>query len=313
MPVFTITDSKTGQTMDVRGDTAPTQAEAEALFSQQSAPRRTWADTASDVGIGALKGAAHTALDAGQLVRAIPGVGTATDAIGNALGGAAGQALYGTQAQPASGDTAFQQARDNTQYSNAPQMVGGGLETAAELAVPVTKGVQALPNAERAGKTFQAVMGAAKSQPVDVNAAGQIALRVQELADRGASMPMVVRKFLNRITSPTAGPMTYDEARDFSSNISRLSANEYQRLSPVVARQVGELRVTLNRAVADAAQAAGKGADYADAMKEYAQAMKMRDVLNAAWEGGKRAFPYLGAAGAGGYLAKKFKDVLGGP
>jgi hypothetical protein len=36
-------------------------------------------------------------------------------------------------------------------------------------------------------------------------------------------MPMAVRKFLNRITDPEKAQMNYEEARDFASNISRLS------------------------------------------------------------------------------------------
>src|SRR5207253_11041554 len=101
---------------------------------------------------------------------------------------------------------------------------------------------------------------------------GEVALRIQQLADRGASMPQAVSKFLRRITDPEKAEMTYEEARDFASNISRLSANEFQRLSPVVAKEVAGLRVTLNRAVADAAGKAGKGQEYAQAMTEYARA-----------------------------------------
>lgn len=270
------------------------------------------ASMARDLGIGALKGGAHTALDAAQALRYVPGVATVTDAVGNAVGGAASRALYGRTAQPVSGDAAMKQAGDETKYANTTQTVGGGLETLAELAIPVTKGVKAIPSAERAGKAFQSVMGAAKSVPVDVTSSGQVALRIQELADRGASMPMVVRKFLNRITNPSVGPMTYEEARDFASNISRLSANEYQRLSPAVAREVAGLRVTLNKSIGDAAQVAGKGAEYASAMKEYAQAQKVKAALDDVWQGAKRAFPYASGAGAGLYLAQKLKDVIGG-
>lgn len=257
---------------------------------------RTWMDTATDVAKGAVKGAAHTALDLGEAVHLIPGVTKGIDA------------LYG---QPGLSDAAFKDARDRTAYTNAPQMVGGGLETAAEMAIPVGKAVEAVPTVAKAGKKFESVMAAAKNLPVDVNGPGQVALRINQLADRGGSMPMAVRKFLGRITDPAKGDFTYQEARDFASNISRLSANEYSRLTPVVAREVANLRVSLNQAVADTAKAAGKLDEYRSAMKEYAQAMRIRDAISAVAEGAKKSVPYATAAGAGYWLTSQLRRMLG--
>lgn len=197
-----------------------------------------------------------------------------------------------------------------TAHSNTTQRIGGAAETVAEMAIPVTKAAEAVPSAARAGRAFQEVMGAAKHAAVDTNAPGEVALRIQQLADRGASMPMAVRKFLARITAPDKGEMTYEEARDFASAISRLSANEAQRLTPVVAREVANLRVTLNHAVAKAAEAAGKGPQYKAAMREYAQAMKVKDAVDAVVEGAKKGLPYATAAGAGTWLTMKLKNLL---
>lgn len=283
-----------------------------AAIVRQAAVPRSVLDTAKDVAIGAGKGAIHTALDLGQAVSAIPGVGRVTNAIGNALGGVAGQALYGQQAQPATNDAAFQSARSGTAYTNTPQMVGGGLETLGELALPVGEAAKAVPTAAKAGAKFQEVMSAARTLPVDVNGPGQVALRIQELADRGGSMPMAVRKFLGRITNPAGGDLTYEEARDFASNISRLSANEYQRLTPVVAREVANLRVALNDAVAKTAQSAGKLDEYRSAMREYARAMQLRDAISSVAEGAKRSVPYATAAGAGAWLTSRILRMLGG-
>lgn len=285
-------------------------------FVDEPATPHTALDTAKDVGIGAMKGAAHTALDAASLVRMIPtpygsNVGAATDAIGNALGGVYSRMRYGTTTPPVNGGQALDVARRNTAYSNGPQLAGGALETLAEGAIPVTRAADAIPSAARAGQRFQSVMAAAHSIPIDVNGPGQTALRIQQLAERGGSMPLSVRKFLNRVTDPKLGPMTYEEARDFASNISRLSANEYGRLTPVVAREVATLRETLNKSVADAAKKAGKLDEYTSAMREYAKAAKLRDVLNEIGQGAKRAFPYAGAAGAGAYLMQKAKDLFG--
>jgi methyl-accepting chemotaxis protein len=124
-------------------------------------------------------------------------------------------------------------------------------------------------------------------------------------------MPMVVRKFLGRITDPAKTDLTYEEARDFASNISRLSADEYGRLTPVVAREVASLRATLNRSIADAAAKVGKLAEYRSAMREYAQAMHLQEMISDAAAGVKRALPYATAATAGSWLGLKLRHYLG--
>lgn len=294
----------------------PPPMDAEGAAQPESAPpSRTWADTAKDVGLGVVKGAANTALDLGGLVSAIPGVGAVTNKIGNAIGGAVGQMAYGTKAEPVATDAAFGAARERTAYSNAPQQVGGALETVAELAVPVTKGTKAaaamLPSTEKAGVKFQQVMARAATVPVDTQASGQVALRINELAERGGSMPMAVRKYLNRVTDPNKATLTYEEARDFASNISRLSANEFGRLTPVVAREVANLRVTLNKEIAGAAVRAGKGKEYAQAMTEYAKAMRLRGFFESAVQGAKRNLPWASVAGGTYYGMQKLKQLLG--
>lgn len=286
------------------GDRPPTPEEmagieqAESQASPEQPPimstLKSLASSAKDVGVGAAKGAAHTAIDLGQAVHMIPGVSSAVDA------------LYGLKGLSGK---AFDQARDDTAYTNTSQRVGGGLETLAEMAVPVGKVAQAVPSTARAGRTFQGVMSAAKNVPVDVKDVGDVALRIQSLAERGGSMPMAVRKLLNRMTGP-GGELTYEEARDFASNISRLSADEYNRLTPVVAREVANLRVTLNRAIGDAAAKVGKLSDYQAAMREYAQASKLRSVLGEVVTGAKKTLPYASGAGAGYWTAQKLRDLF---
>lgn len=278
--------------------TAPSQSSTGSMMDSLKALAAHPLNTAGDVATGVVKGAAHTAIDLGQLVHLIPGVSSGVDA------------LYGS---PGLSAKAFPSARESTAYSNGAQTAGGVLETLAELATPVTKAANAVPSAARAGRAFQTVMSAAKDVPLDVEAPGQVALRIQQLADRGASMPQAVRKLLLRITDPSKADLTYAEARDFASNISRLSANDMQRLSPVVAREVANLRVTLNAEVAKAAESAGKGAEYAAAMKEYAQAMKWREALSSMWDGAKQAIPYASGGGAAYYIAKKLKEAVSGP
>lgn len=254
-------------------------------------------NTAKDLGAGFAKAAGRT-------------VQTLADDVPHFFGGA-GLSDYLDLATGQPDGSGYQRVKQGLQNTNTAQTIGGLVEGAAELAIPVTKAAEAVPTTAKAGAKFQEVMGAAKNIAVDTNAPGDVALRIQQLADRSASMPMVVRKFLNRVTDPAKAEMTYEEARDFASNISRLSANEYQRLSPVVAREVANLRVTLNKAVGDAAGKAGKGKEYADAMREYARAMQVRGAVESALEGAKRSLPYATAAGAGYWLTSKLRGMLG--
>lgn len=274
---------------------------------------RSWIDTAKDVAIGVGKGALHTALDAGELMGSIPVPGVVDlPALLQGKPATLSRAVDTAYGQPGVSDAGFAAAREDTGYTNTPQRVGGALETVAELAVPVKAGVQAIPTTAKAGAKFQEVMGAAKGMSVDVAKPGNVALRIRELADRGASMPKAVSNFITRATDPKKGPLVYEEARDFASNISRLSVNEMKRLSPTVAREVAQLRVTLNEAIAETAKKAGKLAEYRAAMKEYAQAMRLRDAIGAVIQGAKKAAPYAGVSGAGYWLTKKIERMVTG-
>lgn len=172
--------------------------------------------------------------------------------------------------------------------------VGTAVSAGVGALTPVGQAaIEAIPRSARAGQKFQDVMGAAKDVPVNIEGPGASALRIQDLAERGGSMPMAVRKFLLRVTDPEKTPLTYAEARDFYSNISRLSANETQRLTPVVAREIAQMRAALDAANESAAGAVGKATIYREAMREYRRAALGRDAL-------KRGLKYgAGAVGAG--------------
>lgn len=184
---------------------------------------------------------------------------------------------------------------------------------AALMAIPVAKGVkaigEAIPSAARATANFQRVMAAAHDTPIDISAPGNAALRIQELAERGASMPQAVRKFIVRVTDPEKAALTYKEARDFYSNISRLSADEFMRLTPVMKREVGQMRAALNGSLEKAAAAVDKLPEYQSAMKEYAQAARLGKLTNDAIKGATR---YLLPGGAAYYGFRKVSDLMSG-
>jgi hypothetical protein len=194
--------------------------------------------------------------------------------------------------------------------------VGSALPVVGEMALggaPVVRaGLKAIPSAARAGEKFQDVMGAAKNIPIDVKDVGDVALRISQLAERGGSMPLAVRKILNRMTDPEKAPMAYEEARDFASNISRLSADEFGRLTPAIAREVAALRVALNQANAMAAKQAGKWDEYRSAMTEYARAMKLQKLVDTTIDAAKRGIPLATAGGAAYWMTNRLRSAFGG-
>ena len=301
MPTYVVRDPQTGKTVRLTGDSPPTEAELTEMFATLGAspsaappaapPARSWGETARDVATGvkdvAIGAAKQIAEDTSSVVGLIPGVTSATNVIGNVIGGKAAEAIHGPDAAGTPAVTP-EQAAASLGAANPAQRVGKVGAAIAELAIPVTKGARAakavIPTRAKAGVKFQQVMKAAKNVPVNIDEAGNIALRIQELAERGATMPQAARKFLLRVTDPNKPPLTYGELRDFASNVSRLSALEMQKVGknkPMLA-EIHKLRVALNKAAAEAAGTVGERATYESAMKEFARASRTNETVRAA-------------------------------
>jgi polyhydroxyalkanoate synthesis regulator phasin len=159
----------------------------------------------------------------------------------------------------------------------------------------------------RAAQNIQGATQAAKGAVVNTEKAGQAGLRAIDLQATGGRMPRVVQQFMQRVTTPGKGDLTFEEARDFYSNISRLSANEYNALNPTMQRQVGAMRQALHEALVESAETVGKGGQYAKGISEYARSAR-------AAEAGRKVAKYgVGAAGlgvAGHYGLEKVIDAL---
>lgn len=147
----------------------------------------------------------------------------------------------------------------------------GGVIEAAELPASfVAPEAAGAPGAlERGAAAFDKVSQTAGKVAIDISAPGNQALKMQQLAESGGTLPKVVKDFLKRVTNPDKGALTYDEARDFYSNATRLSADEYNKLNPRLKKEIGQFTRDLGDSVADAAARAGKGEDYAYAMRQY--------------------------------------------
>ena len=181
--------------------------------------------------------------------------------------------------------------------------VKGGLGTTAALTLPfLTKGAASkisdvIPTKAKAGALFNEAKGAAGDIPIDLSAPGNTALKIQELSQSGGSMPKVIRDFIRRTTDPNKQPLTYNEARDFYSNASRISADEAQRLTPVMKRQLAQFTNDLGQSISGAADQAGVLPQYRGAMKQYRQAAKLEDLKYSMKDNAIKIG--LGAAGTG--------------
>lgn len=177
-------------------------------------------------------------------------------------------------------------------------LVTGGL--ASEAGAPL---LARIPTRAKAGALFEQAMGKAENEPVWMQKSGPELVRARELMERGGGRSAPVNALLKRVGNVNNPPLPYREARDYASNLSRLSAGETQKLSPVMQKQVGNLSRAFNQDVGDAATRAGAGPEYNQAMQSYARAMQLRKALiNSAKIGG--------GALATGYLAHRLLPMV---
>lgn len=167
---------------------------------------------------------------------------------------------------------------------------------------------------DRAGKLFNEVAAASKGTPVPVtDAMSQAAGRAQELANTGAKgMPRVISKFIARVTDPEKLPVDWQEARDFYSNVSRLSSNEYQNMNPQMAAQIGKFARAFDDSLLSTAEQTGKGEQYSQAMQLYRTAKVWQKFGSNIWGGFKSALPYAGGTAVGAAAGKSLYDFLAG-
>jgi hypothetical protein len=243
----------------------------------------------------------------GAAVPALVGAPGAT--LAGAAGGTAGAMLGGPAGEhivKAFGGGPQAQELGRTIGETAGGAIGGGAGVLGE---------RRIPDIERAGRNFQAVMGAARNVPIDLSRVSGPVLRAQELREAGSTMPSVMNKFLQRTTAPGSEPLTYERARDFASNAGRLSAEEHTRMTPPMKAQLSAFANELGNANREAAQKAGVGPTYDSAMNEYRNAMRIQAAKEAVGKAGKsmartaifHGIPLAAGGGIGYGLWKHFE------
>ena len=164
-----------------------------------------------------------------------------------------------------------------------PGMVAGGELTGAGLG----KIGEMIPSADRAGQTLENIRMAARDVPVTMDNASPELQRFQELTQRGGRGSKPFTQLAKRM-SPGEEAINFPEARDFYSNIGdATSPTTLQKLmgrgmKPVMRRQGVLARRAMSTDLTNAADQVGMGQDYTNAMREYANAMKLRKYIRAA-------------------------------
>jgi hypothetical protein len=196
--------------------------------------------------------------------------------------------------------------------TDLPGALGKTATDAAAIALPlaISKGIEAIPSAERAGAAFQDLSKSIGQHPVAVTdeLSGDLNALRKSVTTTNTNLPPVVKKLIDRLDPfQGTGPLTYDEARAFSSEINHLSAADKMSMTENSKRLVRNLNGSLKDTVQDTADLAGKGDQLSKAMSEYHHAMQIRNVSDVV----KQELWKAALSAAGIYGAKKIWDAVG--
>jgi hypothetical protein len=149
------------------------------------------------------------------------------------------------------------------------------------LGSAVDKAKSIVPSTERAGQTMNNLREAIGSHPVEMTEdLSKATSRAQELSDNGNTMSSAVRKFINRVTDPSKGHLTYDEARDYLTKFGSMTADEATKIAPAMKGQIQTIAGALKDSIAQTADRAGKLEDFQKSMAEYRNAKIVQNVLD---------------------------------
>jgi hypothetical protein len=198
----------------------------------------------------------------------------------------------------------------------AGNMVGGILR-AATIPGMVMGGPEAeavgglIPSTEKAAKILGDVAEYANNVPVRMKNTWPALEEYLKYQHSGGAPSKVITDMLARMDDFNKGPMTYEDARRFYTNISRLSDQEMSTLNPNMRRLMGGVKEAFKKDIGDAAGQVNQAANYYKGLKEYAKAAKLEKAAGKMW---KWAILLGGTAalGAAGYEGVKLAGGIGG-
>lgn len=264
-----------------------------------------------DVGNDLTKGGSRTAV--GRALGYLQGGNSGYSGLNNGVGGNAANIL----GSPVTGPVEAAQGLAMTPQhpvAGPIKALMGALKTMAIPSMVMTgpgaaATIDMVPSTVHAGRVLNDIADAAGNSTVPLSRTNAPLQRLAELGERGGagSVPPGVNQLLTRSQSPI--DLAYPEARDFASNISSLSALEKMGIKPQVGAQMNALRSGLHGDIADSLQGLGLSEDYLNAIREYAQASRNKDVVKKI---AKKAALGVGAALAGKGAIDYGRTITGG-
>ena len=151
--------------------------------------------------------------------------------------------------------------------------------------------IEAVPSAKNAGRVFSSIRDQAEAAgtQVPLNNTEAPLQRFEDLTQAGGRRSKPFTQLYQRATDPNA-PLTFGEGRDFYTNVTDaahktpLEKLMGRGMKPTMLRQAGSVKSGLNADLTAAADTLtpARGADYTDAMKEYANAKRIQKYTRAA-------------------------------
>ena len=198
----------------------------------------------------------------------------------------------------------------------AGNVVGGLLKAATipgtMMAGPEVEAVgAAIPSTEKAAKILGDVAEHANNVPVRMKNTWPALEEYLKYQHSGGAPSKVITDMLARMDDFNKGPMTYEDARRFYTNISRLSDQEMSTLNPNMRRLMGGVKEAFKKDIGDAAGQVNQAANYYKGLKEYAKAAKLEKAAGEMWKWAIR-LGGTAALGAAGYEGVKLAGGIGG-
>jgi hypothetical protein len=172
-----------------------------------------------------------------------------------------------------------------------------------------SEAIDAIPSSARAAEILASVAKDAGDVPVMPTRVWPELQRFRELADSGGTMRKPVTNLINRFGNMIRkGPVRYNEARDFYSNLTALSSEDAAKLNPVMRRQMGIIANAFKDDIGQAAAQVNRASDYYAGIREYAKAAQLKRA--ALYMVKRFLIPAAATAGAGA-AAKAGWDIYG--
>jgi hypothetical protein len=197
----------------------------------------------------------------------------------------------------------------------AGNVIGGALKAATipgmAMAGPEVKAAGAmLPSTEHAGELLNMVAESANKVPVQMKQTWPALDEFMKYAESGGTKPKVITDLMKRMDDLQKGHITYEDARRFYTNISRLSDQEMSTLNPNMRRLMGGVKEAFKKDIGDAAGKVDQAANYYKGLKEYAKAAKLEKAASEMWKWALR-LGGTAAIGAAGYEGVKMAGGVG--